>query len=118
MPTAVLLDLYNTLVSGGDGERDATARTQAVDLGVDPDAFLRLFRESWRQRCTGQLGDLAATLRTLAERLGGTPSAAGVQLACARSVELTRRHLWPHGTTLAALDTIRAAGWRTGLVTN
>lgn len=118
MPRAVLLDLYNTLVSGGDAERDEVCRDQAADLGVDADEFLRLFRESWRDRCTGKLGDLPATLRTLAERAGGTPSEQAVRLAASRSIELTRRHLWPRPIVLATLDAVRAAGWRTGLITN
>lgn len=118
MPQAVLLDLYNTLVPGGDAARDATCRAQALDLGVDPERFLRLFHDSWPQRCTGKLGDITATLLTVAERAGGHPSEGALRLAVSRSIELTRRTLWPKAATLAALDAIRAAGWRTGLVTN
>jgi putative hydrolase of the HAD superfamily len=118
MPRVVLFDLYNTLVDGADAERAQICRRQAADLGVDPEVFARLFVESWRERCTGKLGDLTSTLRALAERAGGAPSDAALRLAAARSIDLTRRHLWPSGTTLAALDEIRRIGWRTGLVSN
>jgi putative hydrolase of the HAD superfamily len=118
MARVVLLDLYNTLVDGADADRARICRLQAADLGVDAGVFARLFVESWRERCTGKMGDLTATLRALAERAGGAPTDGAVRLAVARSIDLTRRHLWPSGPTLAALDAIRRDGWRTGLVTN
>jgi putative hydrolase of the HAD superfamily len=118
MPQAVLLDLFNTVIAGGDAERDSVTYAMAGDLGVDPALFTRLHHETWPQRCRGQLGDLESTVRHLAVRAGGAPSDSGVRLACARRMDLTRRLLWPRSQTLAALDAIRAAGWPTGLVSN
>ena len=48
MPTAVLLDLYNTLVSSGtDVRRDEINAAMGADLGVDPpERFAALFRQS------------------------------------------------------------------------
>jgi putative hydrolase of the HAD superfamily len=118
MPRAVLLDLFNTVIAGGDAERDAVTGAMARDLGVDPQVFVRLHHETWHQRSRGLLGDVESTVRNLALRAGGAPSDAGVRLACARRIDMTRRLLWPRSQTLAALDAIRAAGWQIGLVTN
>jgi putative hydrolase of the HAD superfamily len=118
MPRAVLLDLFNTVIAGGDAERDAVTAAMARDLGVDPAVFVRLHRETWPQRSRGTLGDLESTVRNLAVRAGGAPSDAGVRLACARRIDMTRRLLWPRSQTLAALDEIRAGGWQLGLVSN
>jgi putative hydrolase of the HAD superfamily len=118
MPHAVLLDLFNTIVAGGDAERDAVTAAMARDLDVDPAVFTRLHHETWPQRSTGTLGDLPSTVRSLAVRAGGAPNDSAVRLACARRMDLTRRLLWPRSQTLAALDAIRAAGWPTGLVSN
>lgn len=118
MPLAVLFDLYNTLVDGGDADRDATTAAMAKDIGADPVRFTTLFHETWPERRTGALGDVEATVRALAARAGCEPTAAAVRLASARRVALTRRLLWPSASTLAALDDLRRAGWRLGLVSN
>jgi putative hydrolase of the HAD superfamily len=115
---AILFDLFNTLVPGGNADRAAVGRAMAADLCVDPDAFNELFVGTWRERITGELGDLPATLRTLAARLGGHPSADGVSRAVTRRLALTARLLRPGAGTLATLDALRAAGHRLGLVTN
>src|SRR4051794_17345159 len=118
MPGVLLLDLYDTLVPARNDLRDAMVEATARDLGVDPAGFLRATHESWPARLTGQLGTPEETARTLAVRAGGAPTEAGVRLAAARRRAFTREHLWPSSGTLAALDTLRAAGWRLGLVSN
>jgi putative hydrolase of the HAD superfamily len=118
MPTAVLFDLYNTLVDGGDDEADANYAALAADVGVDPARFTQLWRESWRARCTGALGDAESAMRMVAIQAGGNPSDAAVRLACARRLDFHRRQLWPRPATLETLDTLRAAGWRTAVVSN
>jgi putative hydrolase of the HAD superfamily len=114
----ILLDLFSTLVHGGDEDREKVGREMAADLGVDADEFNRLWVATWRDRMTGALGDLAATLRTLAGRLGGQPTDAQVDRAVARRLVLTERLLRPDPGTLAALDGLRERGYRLGLVSN
>jgi putative hydrolase of the HAD superfamily len=114
----ILLDLFNTLVPGGDADRDAVSRAMAGDLGVDPDDFIALVVRTWRERVTGELGDLPTTVRWLAGRLGGQPSEDGLARAVARRLELTRNLLRPSAGTVAALEGLRAQGYRLGLVSN
>ena len=115
---AILFDLFNTLVPGGEADRVALAQLIAVDLGVDPDGFHRLFLATWPERSTGELGDLPTTLRTLAARLGGDPTPAGVRRAVDRRLALTRGLLASDTGTVEALDALRTRGHRLGLVTN
>ena len=119
MPRAVLFDLYNTLVSSGpDSDRHAVAQSMGADLGVDPSTYADLYHQVYPQRFVGALGDLEATVRAVARMAGGEPTDAAVRLAAARRMTLFRRLLWPSGPTLAALDSLRAGGWRVGLVSN
>jgi len=119
MPRAVLLDLYNTLVPGGtDAERAEVAQAMGADLGVDPGIYADLYFRAYPQRVVGALGDLEATVRTVAVQGGAAPTLAAVRLAAARRMALTRRLLWPSAVTLEALDSLRRAGWQLGLVSN
>ncbi|GAA1795821.1 hypothetical protein GCM10009682_16990 [Luedemannella flava] len=115
---AVLLDLYNTLVPGGDAERDTLVADCARDVGADPAVLVELFHSSWPWRMTGQLGSVEETLHTLAVRAGAAPTPSRVRLAAARRRSFTRSQLWPSAGTLAALASLRSLGWRLGVVTN
>jgi putative hydrolase of the HAD superfamily len=115
---ALLLDLYNTLVSGGDDDRDAMMAATARDVGVDPAVYRDLFHATWADRLTGRLGSVEDTVGTLALRAGAHPTTSAVRLAAARRRSFTRKQLWPSSDTLAALASLRAAGWRLAVVTN
>lgn len=116
---AVVFDLYNTLLPGGSRDaRDACSREMAHALGVDPQHFADLFRASASERFRGELGDLAQTLRALAERLGARPSEAAVRLAAVTRTNFIRRLLWPPAQTLSTLDALRARGIKLGLLSN
>lgn len=98
---AVLFDMYNTLVRGGNVvERDAVSAAVATDLGVDPTAFADLMRATFDERCRGSLGDLA-TVRTLATRLGAKPDDLAISSAVRRRLILTQALLNPAMSTLA-----------------
>jgi putative hydrolase of the HAD superfamily len=115
MTRAVLFDLFNTLVPGSVGPPVPIGPA----LGVDPVAFDRAFAACWRRRFMGELGDLAATLRSVAHDAGGDPTDAQVAEAAELRLASTRRLLAAvPATTLDTLGSLRAAGWRIGLVSN
>jgi putative hydrolase of the HAD superfamily len=119
MPRALLLDLYDTLVSGGtQARRDEINGAMGADLGVEPERFAELFRQTYRQRFVGALGDLESSIRAVAHMAGVNPTLAQVRLAAARRRAYARESLWPSPATLEALDELRAVGWRLGLVSN
>ncbi len=119
-PVKVLLsDLFSTLISGGDDERDVVNARMGAALGVDAVAFQRAFDASSYERFIGAYGDLPNTLRVIAERCGGTPTDEQVQEATGLRRALAQRLLGRAPVaTLETLAAFKAAGWRIGLVSN
>lgn len=59
-PRAVVFDLFNTLVPGGTrDQRDEVSRQMATHLGVAPEQFADLMRDTFDERTRGRLGGLA-----------------------------------------------------------
>lgn len=117
--SAVVFDLYETLVPGGGRlVRDAVSAAMAADLGVEPQAFADQIRASFDERARGLLGDLPSTIATLAARIGGAPSASAIQSAATRRLDLARQLLQPPAQTVSVLKQLRAAGYRLGLVSD
>lgn len=115
---AVIFDLFDTLVDGGTTQRRAMIARMGVDLGIDPDAFKAAFRDSYRERFAGTLGDLHATITELSRRCGADPDPAAVDVAVAARLDYTRKLLTPLPGVLEALSTLTENGWRLGLITN
>jgi putative hydrolase of the HAD superfamily len=116
---ALILDLFSTLVPGGDAEREAVNREIAQVLGVEPDAFAREFDATSYERFTGAYGDLPNTLRVIAGRSGGDPTDDQVHQATALRRKLARQLLGAASTgTLQTLAELQSTGWRIGLVSN
>jgi putative hydrolase of the HAD superfamily len=116
---ALIVDLFSTLVPGGDAEREVVNQAMAEVLGVEAKAFAREFDATSYERFTGAYGDLPSTLRVIAQRAGADPTDHQVQAATTLRCSLSRRLLnaAPDGT-LSALTALRSAGWRIGLVSN
>ena len=115
----LLSDLFSTLISGADAERDAVNARMGAVLGVDSAAFQRAFDASSYERFIGAYGDLPSTLRVIAERCGGTPTDDQVQEATSLRRALAQRLLGRvPAATLETLAAFKAAGWRIGLVSN
>ncbi|GIF66804.1 hypothetical protein Ais01nite_48390 [Asanoa ishikariensis] len=115
--TAVVFDLFNTLVPGADKARDRGIEEMAEVVGVDPAAFVRAFHESWPDRLVRW--DPAETVRILAARLGAHPSDAAVAEAVRIRCELGARLLADvKPSTLHTLDALRASGFRLAVLSN
>jgi putative hydrolase of the HAD superfamily len=119
MHRALLVDLFSTLIPGGQVERAGVNREMAQILGVEPAAFAAAFDATVYERFTGVYGDLPSTLREIARRSGGQPSDEQLDQATALWRTLARQLIGAAPeTTLSALAQVRAPGWRTGLVSN
>lgn len=113
----MVFDLFNTLLSGANDERDAVVAEMARILGVEPGALVAAYRESWPDRLVRWGAE--ETARILAERLGGSPSDDAVVRATALRRGLAARIFAAvPPTTVATLTALRDAGWRLGLVSN
>ena len=117
MQRFVIFDLFHTLVHGADDERDQVVAQMAGLVGVEPAGLVQIYNATWRQRLIQWSAE--ETVRILAERLGGRPSAAQITRAGALRREHASHVLASVApTTISVLDRLRAAGWRLGLVSN
>ncbi|WP_155370102.1 HAD family hydrolase [Catellatospora vulcania] len=117
MPGTILFDLFHTLLDGADAQRDRVVARMGEIVGVDPSALVRAYHDSWPERLVRWSAE--ETVRVLAGRLGVAPSAKQVARAAALRLELASWLLnSAPSSTLVALDGLRAAGWRLGLVSN
>jgi putative hydrolase of the HAD superfamily len=117
---AVVFDFYGTLsVSATAVARRAGASRIAAELGIPAERLHAVIAETFTERATGVCGDLEQTMRWLAERCGGSPSADELASACAirRETEgLYARALRPESEpTLRALH---EKGIRIGLLSD
>jgi putative hydrolase of the HAD superfamily len=113
----VIFDLYHTLVHGTLQEWERTVAEAAAIVGVEQAALLAAYHDTWSQRQVEW--DCEQTVRILAERAGGRPSQAQVAQAAAIRRAVARRILsTPLASTIETLDSLRAAGYRLGLVSN
>jgi putative hydrolase of the HAD superfamily len=93
MRRALLVDLFSTLVPGGDAERGMIHQEMSAVLGVDAQAFSREFAATAYERFTGAYGDLPSTLRVIARRTGVHPTDEQVREATILRRGLSRRLL-------------------------
>ncbi|GIF95796.1 HAD family hydrolase [Catellatospora citrea] len=117
MPGTILFDLFHTLLDGADAQRDQVVAKMGEIVGVKPAALVQAYHDTWSVRLVRWSAE--ETVRLLAEAVGGDPSPEQVKRAAALRMELASWLLnsAPAGT-LVALDGLRAAGWRLGLVSN
>ncbi|HEX5404669.1 MAG TPA: HAD-IA family hydrolase [Pseudonocardiaceae bacterium] len=116
---AVVFDYFGTLTPTVLAMiTDAERWTLGKALGVDAEALDTAWAESFVERSTGKTGDLRATLRLLATRLGGDPSEAGLTEATAIRSSAYRRSARPRPDAPAVLGQLRASGYRLAVVSD
>ncbi len=114
----VVFDLFGTLISTTADDVFENRRLVAEDLGVDPDAYVRVRQETRERAETGRTGGAGETLAFFARQAGVKPRPDALRRAAQRWLDANRRWLSPERSTLEALDGLRAAGYRLGLLTN
>lgn len=116
---AVLFDLYNTLIKGAGPVRfREVCGEMAEALKVDPGDFFNLFVETDGDRMRGIFGTIDETFRTMAIRLGATPTDAEIRFATVIWTRLHHQILWPSPATMSTLDTLRGKRLKLGLISN
>jgi putative hydrolase of the HAD superfamily len=104
---AVIFDLWETLVDWPTDEARELTRRIAAHTGLDDDAFVQRWHETYSQRETGPL---AAAYRAL-----GVPEEHVANHVAARH-ELARRALVPRDGVLETLAELRGRGLELGLI--
>lgn len=116
---AVVFDLFITLTDFENERRrpDDMVELAAV-LGVDRNAFVSVFRSTFTERATGQMGDLRSTMRTVAVMLNASVTEGALAHACDLRMEHERRITQPREGVVAAIEQLRETGLRTGLLSD
>jgi len=118
VPTAVIFDLFGTLVPSASMEkRDAISHELADILGVDRQAFAEIVRSTFDERMRGEIGDLRQTYSTLSARLGGSPDLDRVDEAITRRLEFSHELLGVRDAE-PVLSRLRRDGYLLGIVTD
>jgi putative hydrolase of the HAD superfamily len=116
----VIFDLYGTLIDGwGSAEAERRGRELGTALGVPLEPFRAQLNATYSERATGVLGDTAQMLRQLCRRIGEHPDDRVIERAAALRREQFRAVLTaPRAETASLLATIRARGFRVGLISD
>jgi putative hydrolase of the HAD superfamily len=116
---AVIFDFYGTLTPISPSEAWASNAGQlARVLGVPAAALVQVLDDSFPERISGALGDVRQTMQAIAGRLGVqlTPEQLTRASDTRRAVQEAMFVLRPEA--LRVIGTLRAAGLRTGLVSD
>jgi putative hydrolase of the HAD superfamily len=117
--TAVVFDFFGTLTPSTPAHVwDDHAARSAAPLGVPARTWRAALDASFPERATGSLGDLAATFRTLALRMGVEPSDEALAAACAARMAAQRELFVLRDDAAATLTELRSRGLRVGVLSD
>jgi putative hydrolase of the HAD superfamily len=113
--TAVLLDLYDTLVNG-----DWTwwRATLAGRLGVAPEALSEAYRATRVPRNTGGFADQAGDMTAVVQAVGIEPEPSLIDELVTMERSFSREHVTLYPDALSTVQALRARGVATALVSN
>ena len=118
-PSAVVFDFYGTLTPSTPSEVWEEHAARSADLlGIDPDAWRAALDRSFPDRAAGRLGDLPATFRILALRLGVVPPEEDLLAACAARQAAQRELFVLRPDAAATLAELRRRGLRVGVLSD
>jgi putative hydrolase of the HAD superfamily len=116
---AVIFDFFGTLTpSTPTSVWDDHAARSAARLGIPARAWRAVLDASFPERATGSLGDLTATFRTLALRIGADPGEEALAAACAARMAAQRELFELRADAVPVLAKLRARGLRLGVLSD
>jgi putative hydrolase of the HAD superfamily len=117
---AVIFDLFGALVPNilaAEYQRMADAMAAAV--GAQPAEFAHTYSAgTWQERATGVLASTEAAVAYTCAALGIQADADAIAAAARIRIELTRRTLRPLPGAVETIATLRARGYRVGLISD
>ena len=117
--TAVIFDFFGTLTPSTPASVwDDHAARSAAPLGIPARAWRAVLDASFPDRATGGLGDLTATFRTLARRLGVDPGEEALAAACAARMATQRELFGLRADAVSVLTELRSRGLRLGVLSD
>jgi len=116
---AVIFDFFGTLTpTTPERVWDEHAARSAAPLGIAARAWRMALNTSFPERVTGRLGDLPATFRELARRLGLDPGEDAIAAACAARMSAQRELFALRDGAVDVLAELRVRGLRLGVLSD
>jgi len=116
---AVIFDLFGTLIDNYSiEEHEGVLREMASVLSAPSDEFIRLWYDTFNERCTGILQLPEDNIDYVCRKLGVPVEDSRRKLAARMRFDLTVRSLRPSPETIQVISHLKSRGYRTGLVTD
>ena len=116
---AVIFDLFGTLIHNFNTEEYQTVlRSMASVLLASSDDFIRLWNETFSDRCTGILKSPEGNIEYVCRELGVSIDSDQTSEAALIRYAQTRSTLIPAPGAIETLTRLRMEGYKTGLVTD
>jgi putative hydrolase of the HAD superfamily len=116
---AVIFDLFGTLVDSFSlpDYLPLVAETARM-VGAPGDEFLHWWGQTFNERMTGKLPSIAANIEYVCRELGVQPTAEAIAAGEKLHSEIARRYLVPRKDALETITQLKAAGYKTGLISD
>jgi putative hydrolase of the HAD superfamily len=116
---AVVFDLFGTLVDNfPPGAFDRVVTEMANLVGITPSLLIQRWGEVFAERDIGTPGPVACSVEQVCRNLGAEASAAGIQAAAQKWVDLIRCILTPRKDAAESMALLRGRGYKIGLISN
>lgn len=115
---AVIFDLYGTLVNDFASSVGQLHADFVSTLGVPPDSFMKLWRETTEMRVIGAFQTVEASIEYVCNQLGVPITMEQLSRAVEIRLQLIRRTLSPRPDALATLARLKNDDYRIGLLSN
>ena len=116
---AVIFDLFGTLIKNYSiQEHEAVLRQMASILLAPSEGFVRLWYDTFNERCTGVLKTPEDNIDYVCQKLGVPVKDNQVNLAARIRFKLTAQSMLPLPGSVALLSHLKSTGFKIGLVTD
>lgn len=113
--TAVIFDLWGTLIDWPSNDASAALSRMAQAVGADPSHFAK----AWAAACAARwTGDLELSLRSVCRSLGLHPTQETVIAAITHRIQFHRSLFTPRPDALATVSALRESGHKLGLISD
>ncbi|MFC2016280.1 HAD family hydrolase [Chloroflexota bacterium] len=116
---AVIFDLFGTLIKNYSiQKRETVLRQMASILSAPSESFVRLWYDTFNERCTGVLKTPEDNTDYVCQRLGVPVDDSQVSLTARIRFELTAQTMIPVPRSIAMLSHLKSEGYKIGLITD
>ena len=116
--SAVIFDLFGTLVDGFAAASAGYHEEFSAALGVDHELFVQHWRQITSSRTLGDFQSVEASIEHVCDQLGVSVTSDQMAKAVEIRLELTRRALTPRSDAVPTISQLKRAGFKIGLLSN